>query len=151
MVLRDFDAPFSALECNESMDEESNAIVLRDICQSSPLGVPTSFIFIRNASKAARLLIRLSHAQYDGWCIPVILNMLTSLFDNKSLSLDPDFSTYMGYSRQRAPVSACYWRDLLKGSHLTLIITKFPPTAYVDSPRNIRLERSLPYLSYLVK
>ena len=144
MVLRDFDAPFSAFEVSGSMDEESNAIVLRDVCHSSPLGVPTSFIFIRNASKAARLLIRLSHAQYDGWCIPVILNTLNSLFDNKSLSLDTDFSTYLAYSRQRAPLSACYWRDLLKGSRLTQIIPKLSPTAYVDSPRNIKLGRSLP-------
>jgi hypothetical protein len=144
MVLRDFDAPFSMFEFNGFMDAESSAIVLRDICQSSPLGVLTSFIFIRNASKAARIFIRLSHAQYEGWCILVILKTLTSLFDNKSLSLDPDFSTYMAYPRQRAPASACYWRDLLKSSRITQIITKFPPTAYVDSPRNIRLERSLP-------
>ncbi|KAJ6279029.1 hypothetical protein J3E71DRAFT_242872 [Bipolaris maydis] len=144
MVLRDFDAPFSTFEVNGSMNEESNAIVLRDVCQSSPLGAPTSFIFIRNTSKAARLFIRLSHAQYDGWCIPVIFNTLTSLFDSKSLSLDIDFSTYLAYSRQRVPVAACYWRHLLNGSRLTQIIPKLSPTACADSPRNITLRRSLP-------
>ncbi|EUC39879.1 hypothetical protein COCMIDRAFT_41693 [Bipolaris oryzae ATCC 44560] len=144
MVLRDFDAPFSTFEVNGSMDGESNAIVLRDVCQSSPLGAPTSFIFIRNASKAARLFIRLSHAQYDGWCIPVILNTLTSLFNSKSLSPDIDFSTYLAYSRQRAPVAACYWKHLLKGSRLTQIIPKLSPKACADSPLNIKLGRSLP-------
>lgn len=144
MVLRDFQVPFFKLEVNGSIEAESNALCLRDTEHTSPFGVPTSFMFIENASKASRLIIRLSHAQYDGMCIPVILNALASFYNGETLSPAPDFSTYLAYAHQIKQASTQHWTNLLKNSRVFSIASKLSSKSCEDAaPRNIELKCSL--------
>ncbi|KAK1914063.1 hypothetical protein P3342_007309 [Pyrenophora teres f. teres] len=70
IILHDLDLPFSVHDVNESLDEASHAICMQDIERTDPLEVPTSFKVVRYKSTHNRLIIRLSHAQYDGFLFP---------------------------------------------------------------------------------
>jgi amino acid adenylation domain-containing protein len=58
--------PFSRFEINGSLSEATRRICIEDINKTDPLGLPTSFMLVRNKSIGHRLIVRLSHAQYDG-------------------------------------------------------------------------------------
>ncbi|KAF2463981.1 CoA-dependent acyltransferase, partial [Lindgomyces ingoldianus] len=144
VVLNDIELPFTTFEVNGPLPEESDAICMRDTEQTDPLGLPTSFVLVRNSSKENRLIIRLSHAQYDGVCIPVILKTLVSLYQQEPLHPATGFSTYLAHARNQQTDSAHYWRELLQGSQLTRAITILQPETPGEAvPRGILAERSI--------
>ncbi|KAL7773083.1 hypothetical protein CFE70_003047 [Pyrenophora teres f. teres 0-1] len=95
VIPRHQDLPFSIFEVNGALAEESQAIYMRDLDQTSPLGLPTSFTLVRNASGMNRLIIRLSHAQYDGVCMPVIWASLASIYQQEPLLSSTGFYNYL--------------------------------------------------------
>lgn len=66
-----------------------------------------------------RLIIGISHAQYDGLSIPIILGVLERAYTKSEIPRTIPFSAYpMLQSNQRAS-SVDYWKKLLKSSRLT--------------------------------
>ncbi|KAK1914218.1 hypothetical protein P3342_007464 [Pyrenophora teres f. teres] len=111
-----FDLPFSVHDVNESLDEASHAICMQDIERTDPLEVPTSFKVVRYKSTHNRLIIRLSHAQYDGVSFPIILRTLISTYQQEPLHPVAEFSTFLAHARKIQTLSGRYWRELLQGS-----------------------------------
>ncbi|KAL8369900.1 hypothetical protein RB595_000315 [Gaeumannomyces hyphopodioides] len=67
------------------------------------------------------LVMRISHAQYDEICLPLLLRQLAALYkgDGSDAAADPlvPFSTFVDHTLRVAnPASAGYWADLLAGS-----------------------------------
>jgi aryl carrier-like protein len=142
-VLRDLDLPFTEIEFDTGLEEGSRAMCMRDREQSLPSVLPTKFMLACNSAKKYRLVIRLSHAQYDGVCIPVIMRTLLSIYQQGSLPPLPGFSTYLAYTKNRQPASARYWRELLEGSHMTNVTSKLCPKTQDATPRKVQAERVL--------
>ncbi|KAK3216152.1 hypothetical protein GRF29_8g2302175 [Pseudopithomyces chartarum] len=143
VVLQDLDLPFTKVEFDTSLEEGSRAMCMRDREQSLPSVLPTKFMLACNSAKKYRLVIRLSHAQYDGVCIPVIMRTLLSIYQQGSLPPLPGFSTYLAYTKNRQPASARYWRELLEGSHMTNVTSKLCPKTQDATPRKVQAERVL--------
>ncbi|KAK1914241.1 hypothetical protein P3342_007487 [Pyrenophora teres f. teres] len=116
IILHDLDLPFSVHDVNESLDEASHAICMQDIERTDPLEVPTSFKVVRYKSTHNRLIIRLSHAQYDGVSFPIILRTLISIYQQEPLHPVAEFSTFLAHARKIQTLSGRYWRELLQGS-----------------------------------
>jgi aryl carrier-like protein len=147
LTLRDPNLPFSAINVKGSLAEESQAICTQDLATVSEQGfphgmLPTFFILIGNSIGQHRLIIRLSHAQYDGVCIPVILNSLADAYRQKPLPPAPPYSAYLAYSQTRLSISASYWSAVLKGSRITNITSILRPHVTGDTAlREIQAER----------
>ncbi|KAL7780635.1 hypothetical protein CFE70_010660 [Pyrenophora teres f. teres 0-1] len=149
IVLRTLELPFSVFDVDQSMDEASHAMCMQDIKRTDPLEVPTSFKLLRNKSETSRLIVRLSHAQYDGVCLPVIFQTLVSIYQQEPLYPAVEFSSYLAHARRMRTISSRYWRELLKGSFPTRATEKLSvevqePVAprlvyverYIDAPRH---------------
>jgi hypothetical protein len=91
------------------------------------------------------MLLRISHAQYDGICFPFIIQTLLDVYYQRKPAFYPLFSGYLAHVQSQRPRSARYWRDLLEGSHVTYLTQE----SYVDQtlafvPKLIRAECSIP-------
>ncbi|CAA9959606.1 hypothetical protein P3342_004871 [Pyrenophora teres f. teres] len=142
VIPRHQDLPFYTFKVDGPLEEESQAIHMRDLNQASPLGLPTSFMLVQSAAGVNRLIVRLSHAQYDGVCLPVILRTLATIYQQEPVHLTTSFLDYLGYCRDRHLASVHYWRELLAGSHITNITSKLCPKAHKDTAlRPVKVER----------
>ncbi|KAL8774137.1 MAG: hypothetical protein Q9209_001245 [Squamulea sp. 1 TL-2023] len=97
---------------------------LRDSSQhvSPRLGEPyTQFTVIRKTgTRAHRIILRLSHAQYDGVCLPKILDSFRAAYEGKDLLRAPPFSAYVKEAcGTPTNGSRDYWKKLLENSSMT--------------------------------
>ncbi|EJP64279.1 nonribosomal peptide synthase, putative [Beauveria bassiana ARSEF 2860] len=74
------------------------------------------------------LALGLSHAQYDGFCLPTILNNLSLAYAAGKRWENPSRPRYRDFSKHTAnqcnEESDCFWREKLKGSTLTSIVRR---------------------------
>ncbi|KAK1916806.1 hypothetical protein P3342_004361 [Pyrenophora teres f. teres] len=142
IVLRTLELPFSVFDVDQSMYEASHAMCMQDIKRTDPLEVPTSFKLLRNKSETSRLIVRLSHAQYDGVCLPVIFQTLVSIYQQEPLYPAVEFSSYLAHARRMRTISSRYWRELLKGSFPTRAMEKLSVEVQEPvAPRLVYVER----------
>lgn len=141
IILRNPDLSFSEVELGTSLEEGSNAICAQNSERSSPLELATSFTLVKSASTEYRLILRLSHAQYDGFCIPLILETLFSIYHERPLRPSHCFSRYLAYVHSRRSLSELHWRKLLQGSQMTNVTSILCPNVRDDTtPRKIKKE-----------
>jgi len=80
------------------------------------------------ASSRHRIIMRMSHAQYDGVCMPAILGALQSAYRGQPIQSVPAFSTYVrDAARRTTDDHYTYWKKLLKGSSMTDVIRRRGP------------------------
>ncbi len=122
------------------LDFDEFTMQLRDNSQhvSPRLGEPyTQFTIIRKTgTRAHRIVLRLSHAQYDGVCLPYILDAFRTAYENKNLQRSPPFARYVkeAFASSSSDTRA-YWKGLLENSSMTEIVPRQTPK--YDSP-NVR-------------
>ncbi|PYI15152.1 acetyl-CoA synthetase-like protein [Aspergillus violaceofuscus CBS 115571] len=81
----------------------------------------TRFLITANrASGDARLTLRLSHAQYDGFSLPIIFSLFAAFHrDDTPPPAAPKFAGYLRHVQKQRPAAEPYWRRLLEGSCIT--------------------------------
>ncbi|KAL4785457.1 Nonribosomal peptide synthetase 13 [Aspergillus varians] len=92
-----------------------NAEQEKEVLSAEP---PTRFTLVSNRrSTAHTFILRLSHAQYDGICVPKIFADLEALYNGTGPIMSTDFSRYLdarhGSEHQH---SMSFWQDYLAGS-----------------------------------
>ncbi|KAJ6789651.1 hypothetical protein PWT90_05590 [Aphanocladium album] len=109
-----------------------------------------SFIMLRHEAQGTRLVIRLSHAQYDGTCMQVIIQSLFDAYDGTPMVTAPGFSNFLSYAQARRSKAIGYWKELLQGSSLTSDMSILRPRddLQFSDPKTIRVkaEVQLPHL-----
>ncbi|KAH8805143.1 nonribosomal peptide synthase Pes1 [Xylogone sp. PMI_703] len=102
------------------------------------------------SSENHRIIMRISHAQYDGICLPRIIDALRLAYDGQTIPPAPSFARYVrGAVGKNTDDHYKYWTSLLKGSKMTEIVHRQGPnyTRGPDPPtilkRTVKL-RSLP-------
>ena len=79
-------------------------------------------ILWQEESKATRILLRMSHAIYDGMSLPIIMETLRKLYHQQEAYAEPPLSSFAAYvadlDRQTSDTSYSYWRSLLEGSSM---------------------------------
>ncbi|KAF4966173.1 hypothetical protein FSARC_6132 [Fusarium sarcochroum] len=84
------------------------------------------FIVARHKSSARhRIFIRISHAQYDGLCFPVILDALRASYEGEPIQPTPSYASYIhGALGTNHSGHLSYWKALLKDSAPTHVIQR---------------------------
>ena len=107
--------------------------IIQDCMEESPELGKSSLKFILADQEGGRqsLVIRISHALYDGISLPIILQDLQLAYQGLPLSTRIPFSTYIesGHSKiQNSIETQQYWRNLLEGSKMTDIVAHSRPS-----------------------
>ena len=134
VVLRELDYPFVTLTVEEDLTQACQAICLRNMENGFRLGhPPILFILVRHHIMGDRLIVRLSHAQYDGVCLPVIIRTLANFYHRNRVGPSIAFSAFLAHSLRENPSSRAYWRGLLDGSHITQVTPKLSRKTCLDT------------------
>ncbi|KAK3396835.1 hypothetical protein B0T20DRAFT_500273 [Sordaria brevicollis] len=101
------------------------------------------WFFITNGTQCS-LAFRLSHAQYDEICLPIILHQFHQLYLGSPESAIPPsypFSHFVAHTlRDSIPAAIPYWRNLLSGSSG---ITRFRPSTPITSRKHFAIHRAV--------
>ena len=104
------------------------------------------FTLVRHRHSARhRIVLRLSHAQYDGVCFPRIVEALAAAYRGEAVPRPPTFANYLRASAPGALTAGHYrhWRELLAGAAMTEIVRRRAPTFYAPPPDKTWTRRSL--------
>lgn len=124
VVIEELFASFAEYIIDSDVDDFSRQLCRLDVLTSMPLG--SSFVkwFLVQSPGTGRscLVFRLSHAQYDEMCLPILLKQLSALYQDAPVPASVPFSSYVGHVlRRNMPASIPYWRRLLAGSSMTIL------------------------------
>ncbi|KAK5995925.1 Nonribosomal peptide synthetase GRA1 [Cladobotryum mycophilum] len=119
------------------------------------LDVPiTQFMLVQNTeNNHSALVIRLSHTQFDGYCLPILWNDLKQVYDGHSLSDAPLYSSHMRiWEQSRTEAAFAFWREALDGSSVSSIDnTTFgdanvaSDSNLISSTRSVSLQSGIPH------
>ncbi|KAG9567061.1 nonribosomal peptide synthase SidD, partial [Aureobasidium melanogenum] len=81
-------------------------------------------LHVQSSSDGQGLILRLSHAQYDGVSLPALLTDLETLYTGGNITSEP-FATYISATLEPSvqEKALTYWKDLLSGSSLSSLGT----------------------------
>ncbi|KAJ4297840.1 hypothetical protein N0V90_005736 [Kalmusia sp. IMI 367209] len=127
-------------QVNEQRDSNNEGIprvlIKKDMERPVNLGEGIMrFFIVKQSDNNHRLVLRISHAQYDGISLPSILQDIKAAYAGTALSTSTPFSSLIhGIRAQDSEQSETFWSALLKGSHMTNVLrhVKFPYKNPVD-------------------
>ncbi|KAJ2991087.1 hypothetical protein NUW58_g2650 [Xylaria curta] len=130
VALAQLQLQFPVFDAAEDIASVSREVCLADAESGFQLGhPPTAFMLVRSKSQGHRLIFRLSHLQYDGFCLSTVITALLDLYQGISPPSVTQFSDFLGHKRDRLAVSSAYWKRILQGSTLTKISEILLPEA----------------------
>jgi amino acid adenylation domain-containing protein len=85
---------------------------------------PTRFRVLQHTARNGLLALGLSHAQYDGICLPMVFDNLISIYNGKSIAQQPSFSRLVQYSNLQTTVAGAqaFWTKRLLRSSMTNLV-----------------------------
>ncbi|KAK5991959.1 Nonribosomal peptide synthetase dtxS1 [Cladobotryum mycophilum] len=89
-------------------------LCLTDMENIVTTNLPLAFVLLRNKTEGIRFVMRLTHCQYDGSSLPMILDSFVAGYSGEPFSQPPSYAR---------PQSMEYWKNLLQGSSLTKLPT----------------------------
>lgn len=144
--------PLRLLEVrDDDLDQACKEFCAEDVEEFDPTEPPVAFILLKHKDQGIRLILRASHAQYDGISIPIIFQSLIAAYNGTGLAAAPSFSSFLQYAAHQKEASLKYWRNVLAGSTATTTKPQLaPPQGPISkgssSPRRIiaKAKTSLP-------
>jgi non-ribosomal peptide synthase protein (TIGR01720 family) len=125
VILRKVRPEFSVYETDESLDDFTSTLQQRDIEQGVKQGEPFVQFFVvkeKNTDRH-RIILRISHAQYDGVSLPRILSAIKAGYEGGPIPSPVSFANFVRDSARIITISHYnYWKNLLKGSKMTDIV-----------------------------
>ncbi|CAI7565835.1 unnamed protein product [Penicillium glandicola] len=120
VVLREHTPILAQTLTDKDPMEAARAWSQEDSSTQAVLGVPSlSLALVQQNPSYSVLVVRLSHAQYDGLCIQKLLDDLLDLYHGKEVSASADFTKYVRHCRDHESEAFDFWKDLLAGADMT--------------------------------
>lgn len=145
VVLRTLRPPFQV----HDTDEDPGVFLeqLRESGQDAypKLGQPmVQFMVIRKTgTNIHRIVIRLSHAQYDGISLPKMMHAFQMGYEGKAMQVSPAFSNYViDASGTASDAHYDYWTKMLRGSTMTHLVERGAPS-YETSERAVTVKKTI--------
>ncbi|KAF1941350.1 nonribosomal peptide synthetase 6 [Clathrospora elynae] len=133
VVLSSLKVPYIEMTVPEGEDINTfaHSTVQKDIEAPKPHG--SSFVsftlFTPPASGASILAFRVSHAQYDEICLPILFSQLSALYAGTNVPETMPFSKHVNHVvLNNMPKAIPYWQNLLTGSHMSILRPDIPLT-----------------------
>lgn len=144
VVLEKYEAEYARCEDEDCNNEGiPRALIKRDMERPVRLGDHIMrFTLVKQSDNSHRLVLRISHAQYDGISLPHILQDIKAAYEGTALSASKPYTAFIHSVRgQDSRQSKTFWSTLLKDSHMTNILqhTKLP----YKNPVNRMLSRTV--------
>lgn len=134
VVLEEISVPIAEYQIAGDIESFMHNLCTLDIQTLMPLGSAfVKFFFVQQAdittgTKQSCLAFRISHAQYDEICLPLMLRQLSALYEDRTVPESLPFSTFVNHVvRKNIPDSIQYWRDLLQGSSPPSVLRPVTP------------------------
>ncbi|KAI0407966.1 non-ribosomal peptide synthetase [Xylaria palmicola] len=122
VVLKHIDVPIEIIETEENINSATRAFVGVDLQQPVRLGQPLLRIaFLKKRDTLLRVMLRMSHALYDGLSLEYIVRSLHALYNGRSLPTSPSFSRYMQHMADSRREGYEFWGSVLQDSSITAI------------------------------
>ncbi|KAJ5794166.1 AMP-dependent synthetase/ligase [Penicillium paradoxum] len=127
VVLRKIRPSIFVYETDRALDEFTMTLQQRDREYGPREGEQYVQFYVvkKKGSDQHRILVRLSHTQYDGVCLPKIMSAIKYGYEGTPL---PPVIPFAGYLRQLpgtiTPDHYRHWSDLLKGSQMTQVVRR---------------------------
>ncbi|KAK6209056.1 hypothetical protein LQW54_006656 [Pestalotiopsis sp. IQ-011] len=130
VVLKSVTAQVDEFDIEGKIEKFVHNLCKTDVQTKMPLGsVFAKFMLVRGDTGKSCLIIRISHAQYDEICLVPLLRQLGALYDGLSFRPSAPFSNFVYHTVNKSiPQSIDYWKDLLKGSELSVLKCDLPLT-----------------------
>lgn len=131
LVIRDLKVPYSEVTVPDGEDIGSfvHGFVQEDIQAPKPHG--SSFVgftlFTSPSTGASTLAFRISHAQYDEICLPLLFDQLSALYAGTDVMETLPFTKHVNHVvLNNIPKSIPYWQQLLAGSQMSILKPDIP-------------------------
>lgn len=153
VVLKEIDPVFATLNTDQDLVEFTKNLQVEDSKHEIDLRTPLIKLTLvrQRRTKKYRIIIRMSHAQYDGMSLPRLWLSLFATYQAQNQSNIPrsSFSIYMAHSAARnSPESLEHWRKLLAGSSMTQIVKRDRLQYFHTRDHTIALTRKVDLLPY---
>ncbi|RYP76665.1 hypothetical protein DL770_007204 [Monosporascus sp. CRB-9-2] len=137
VVLEHLPVPIEQYEVEGDLDSFAHKLCDVDVQTRMPLGSSfVKFMLVRGEGDRCCLILRISHAQYDEICLVELVRQLADLYDGRASVDAVPFSSFVYHiTRKSIPQSIPYWRELLRGSYLTVLCADRPLSSRL--PANI--------------
>jgi amino acid adenylation domain-containing protein len=124
VVLEDLEAPIALESVDATLGQGINELCLADADSDYSLGSPfLKASLVESKDGRTGLVVRLSHAQYDGVSLPRLLRDLETLYTGAQLADFVPFPAYVAAIQNESNVQKAqkYWSTLLNGSSLSVL------------------------------
>ncbi|KAH6865916.1 nonribosomal peptide synthetase 6 [Alternaria rosae] len=133
VVLSSLQIPYTEIAVPESEDINTVAqeFTKQDIQAPKPHGSSfVSFTLFTSANNGASTLVfRISHAQYDEICLPILYEQLSALYAGTNVPETIPFSKHVNHVvLDNMPKAIPYWQNLLSGSQMSVMKPDVPLT-----------------------
>ncbi|EZF27693.1 hypothetical protein H103_00368 [Trichophyton rubrum CBS 288.86] len=134
---------------DDDIDSFCRDLYQRDIQSDRDLSDPLTKLMVVGNNERHRLILRLSHAQYDGISLPLIWQSLQTAFSGKTCPPEIPFANYIStiISQQEVTNSMAYWKALLADSKMTNVVEQSRP--YYQNTYDLHTRRSITIPSQL--
>jgi amino acid adenylation domain-containing protein len=130
VVLKSIPLDLEVYETDKDVNEFSHALQKADLDNRfEPSQNFVKFMVIKHRhSQHHHIIMRMSHAQYDGLCLPDLWKALSQALNGATLDTPSQFSTFMlEQKRQTTSEAYSHWRHVLSGSSVTAIAHRQKP------------------------
>ncbi|KAL9111174.1 MAG: hypothetical protein Q9227_004437 [Pyrenula ochraceoflavens] len=143
VVLKSLDPKIDTYQSDEDITMFMERVFLKDLADLPPLGESALRFIIIRTPKSARLLMRLSHAQFDALSRTAFVKTLATLYDNGLLPESVSYADFIQTIKRHQEEGCNYWRKVLAGAQPTAVIKITPQPRYKDTGV-IRAEKTIP-------
>jgi aryl carrier-like protein len=134
-------------ETDQELDIISAELCRKDVASELQLGDPLAKLILVGNQAHHRLILRISHAQYDGVCLPQIWQTLQDIFSDRSITPEVPFAQNVAAIdvAKRSNESLSYWQKLLADSKMTNVVAYTKPN--YRNVYDLHLSRTIPVSS----
>lgn len=145
VVLRKLQPDFTYQETDMDLDAFTDDLRQKDREHGPRLGENFIKFVVAKQKKTEhyRIFMRLSHAQYDGFCLPKILDSLQGGYNGLPISSAPSFGNYVRESAKTVAGAHDHWREVLRGSKMTEIVNRYGPNYQRSAGQTVTLKQML--------
>ena len=124
VVLEDMDIPVTEHKIEGPLDAFCKDLAGKDIENDSAFALGQSFIhlFVVQSPQEQGLVIRISHAQYDGFSLPELLRQLEMRYTGSKIPSSAPYAAFVQHLHTTRTENVVFWRQVLEGSTPTQLI-----------------------------
>ena len=129
VVLRSPRVEFDQYKRCSRGEEVISELIDKDRAQDVKLGqLMVRFMYVDYGTEGSCLIFRMSHAQYDGVCLPTICKDLKAAYMGEELSKGLSFVHFVsGVRRAQTAEAEAFWTGRLEGSSMTQFLSRSEP------------------------